>query len=170
MCGDKCENVSHVLWECSAYSSTRACFIKKLQELLEDEYEDFESLDKVEKSSYVLGSEPWESKFDGLLSLVKEYIIDVWEIRKHKLYDSDSGPGQQLHSRSSPGERNGKFSQNGKFYQNGKLDHSCVRVTKSRLYDSRVRYHVIVHLGLNVSSSAHNCGCVVDGGNAMAVI
>ena len=70
----------------------RACFIKKLQELLEDEYEDFESLDKVEKSSYVLGSELWESKFDGLLSLVKEYIIDVWEIRKHKLYDSDSGP------------------------------------------------------------------------------
>ena len=71
------------------YSSIRACFIKKLQELLEDEYEDFESLDKVEKSSYVLGSELWESKFDELLSLVKEYIIDVWEIRKHKLYDSD---------------------------------------------------------------------------------
>ena len=93
LCGDECENVSHVLWECSAYSSSRACFIKKLQELLEDEYEDFQSLDKVEKSSYVLGSELWESKFDGLLSLVKEYIIDVWEIRKHKLYDSDSGPG-----------------------------------------------------------------------------
>ena len=35
-------------------------------------------------------------------------------------YDNDSGPGQQLHSRSSPGERNGKFSQNGKFGQNGK--------------------------------------------------
>ena len=44
--------MSHVLWECSAYSSTRACFIKKLQELL-DEYEDIESLDKVEKSSYI---------------------------------------------------------------------------------------------------------------------
>ena len=28
---------------------------------LEDEYEDFESLDKVEKSSFVLGSELWES-------------------------------------------------------------------------------------------------------------
>ena len=38
----------------------------------------------------------WESKFDGLLSLVKEYIVDVWEIQKHKLYDSGSGPGQQL--------------------------------------------------------------------------
>ena len=22
LCGDECENVSHVLWECSAYSST----------------------------------------------------------------------------------------------------------------------------------------------------
>ena len=73
----------HVLWECAAYSNTRACFIKKLLELLEDEYKDFESLDKVEKLSYVLGSELWESKFDEFLSFVKEYIIDVWEIRKH---------------------------------------------------------------------------------------
>ena len=94
------------------HSSTRACFIKKLQELLEDEYDNFESLDKVEKLSYVQGSELLESKFDGLLSLVKEYIIYVWERRTHKLYDSDSGPGRQLHSPSSPGDRNGKFSQN----------------------------------------------------------
>ena len=45
-------------------------------------------------------------------------------------------------------------------------------MTKGRLYvyDSRVRDHVIVPLGLNVSSSAHNCGCVVDGSNAMAAI
>ena len=108
-----------------------------------------------------------ENKFDGLLSLVKEYIVDVWEICKHKLYDSDSGPGQQFHSQSSPGalavvegQRNGKFSQSGKFGF-GKLGHSCVRMTKGRPYDSRVRDHVIVHLGLNVSSSAHNCGCVI---------
>ena len=45
------------------------------------------------------------------------------------------------------GQRNGKFSLNGKFGQNGKLGHSCVRVTKSRLYDSQVRDHVIMHLG-----------------------
>ena len=55
--------------------------MKKLQELLGDEYEDFESLENVEKSRYVLGSELWESKFDGLLALVKEYVVDVWEIR-----------------------------------------------------------------------------------------
>ena len=38
LCGNECEKVSHVLWECSAYSSTRASFMKKLQELLEDDY------------------------------------------------------------------------------------------------------------------------------------
>ena len=73
LCGNECENVSHVLWECSAYSSTRGSFMKKLQELLEDDYGDFESLENV--ISYVLGSELWESKFDGLLALVKEYIV-----------------------------------------------------------------------------------------------
>ena len=29
----------------------------------------------MEKSSYVLGSELWEGKFDGLLALVTEYIV-----------------------------------------------------------------------------------------------
>ena len=115
-----------------------------------------------------LGSELWESKFDRLLSLVKEYIVDVWEIRKHKLYDSGSGPGQQLHCQSSPGDL--AVIEGLKFGQNGKFGHLCVRVTKGKLYDSRVSDCVIVHLGLNVSISTHNCGCVVDGGNAMAAI
>ena len=101
LCGNECENVSHVLCECSAYSSIRASFMKKLQELLEDDYEDFESLENVEKTSYVLGSELWESKFDGLLPWLRNIIIvDVWEIRKHKLNDSDSGSGLQLHTQS----------------------------------------------------------------------
>ena len=54
LCGNECENVSHVLWECSVYSSTRASFMKKLQKFLEYDYEDFESLENVDKSSYVL--------------------------------------------------------------------------------------------------------------------
>ena len=37
----------------------------KLQELLEDDYKDFESLDNIEKSSYAVGSNLWESKFNG---------------------------------------------------------------------------------------------------------
>ena len=82
LCGDECENVSHVL-------------------------------------SYVLHSELWESKFGGLLSLVKKYAVDMWKIRKHKFYDNNSEPGQ-LNSQSSPenlavleGQRDGKFCQNG---------------------------------------------------------
>ena len=42
-------------------------------------------------------------------------------------------------------------------------------MTKVRLSESRVKDH-IVHLDINVSSSVHNCGGVVDGGNAMAAI
>ena len=101
-----------------------------------------------------IGSEQWESKFDRLLSLVKEYIVDVWEIRKHKLYDIII----VLRIRSTT-----PFSVFS--WVSG-----CARVMKSRLYDSQVRDHVVVHLGLNVSSSAHNCGCVVNGGNTMAAI
>ena len=50
------------------------------------------------------------------------------------------------------------------------IGHSCFRVIKGRPYDCLVRDHVIVLLSLNISSSAHNCGCMVDGGNAMAAI
>ena len=34
----------------------------------------------------------------------------------------------------------------------------------------RSRYVLCTYVGLNVSSSAHNCGCMVDGGNATAAI
>ena len=63
-------------------------------------------IDKVEKSSYAcyVGSELWESKFDGLNWLRNKSIVDVWEIQKHKLYDSDSGPVQQLNFQSSRGD------------------------------------------------------------------
>ena len=48
---------------------------RKLQELIKDDYEDFKSLKNVEKSSYVLGSELWESRFYGLFSLVNNIYI-----------------------------------------------------------------------------------------------
>ena len=31
LCGAECESVVHVLWECSAYSSSRASFLLKLE-------------------------------------------------------------------------------------------------------------------------------------------
>ena len=37
-----------------------------------------------------------------------DHFLDVCKIRKHKLYDSDSGSRLQLHTQSLPGERSGK--------------------------------------------------------------
>ena len=85
LCGVECESCVLGVFSIIIVVYTRASFMKKLQELLEDDYEDFESLYNVEKLSYVLGSELWERKFGGLLRLVKKYNVDVWEIRKHKL-------------------------------------------------------------------------------------
>ena len=43
---------------------------------------------------HVLGSELWEYDFDHFLSLVKEYVVGVWDARKQKLYSDDSCPSQ----------------------------------------------------------------------------
>ena len=74
LCGAECESVVHVLWECSAY---RIIFVEKLQELSEDRYADFDKLNSIEKTTYVLRSELWEHDFDDLLS----FSVDVWEAR-----------------------------------------------------------------------------------------
>ena len=61
----------------------------KLQELLGDRFEHFECLDSFEKASFVLGSELWEDGFSSMLDLVKDYIVDIWELRKARLYDEN---------------------------------------------------------------------------------
>ena len=48
---------------------------KRQLELLKYDYEDFDSLENVEKPSYVLDSELWESRFNGLRGLLKEYNL-----------------------------------------------------------------------------------------------
>ena len=35
-----------------------------------------------------------EQNFKSLLSLVKEFIVNVWKVRKQKLYGNDSCPNQ----------------------------------------------------------------------------
>ena len=60
-------------------------FLKNLQELLGDKYIDFDLLNYLEKTSYVLGSELWEDDFSSLLTIAKEFIVDVWESRKLRL-------------------------------------------------------------------------------------
>ena len=68
------------------YSDLRTDFMCKLQELLGGGYKCFESLNSFERASFVLGSELWEGEFSSMLDLVKGYIVDVWELRKAKLY------------------------------------------------------------------------------------
>ena len=38
-------------------------------------------MQSIEKAAYVLGSELWEYNFDGLLGLVNEYVVVVWDVR-----------------------------------------------------------------------------------------
>ena len=48
----------------------------------------------IEKTAYVLGSELWEYDFDHLLSLVEEYVVGIWDVRKQKLLSDDSCPSE----------------------------------------------------------------------------
>ena len=85
LCDDECESVIYALWDCPVYNTLRNDVLCKLQELLGDRFEHFESLDSFEKASFVLGSELWEDDFSSMLNLVKDYIVDVWELRKARL-------------------------------------------------------------------------------------
>ena len=131
LCGAECESVVHVLWECTAYSSSRASFTEKLQELLGDSYVDFDLLSPVEKTSYELGSEHWEKNFNFLLFLVKECIVDVWEVRKQILYGDDACPSH-LQSQSLVGDQGGVAGVDGQ--RSGKLDKRGKSVNVSSMY------------------------------------
>ena len=86
LCGDECKSVVHVLWECPAYKDSKEEFMINLRSTLGEAFKDFEALDNIERASFVLGCEFWMENFDAMLALVKEYIIDLWEVRKVKLY------------------------------------------------------------------------------------
>ena len=66
----------------------------------------------------MLGSEHWEKNFKSLLFLVKEYIVDVWEIRKQILYGEDACP-THLQSQSLVGDLGGVTGVDG--HRSGKL-------------------------------------------------
>ena len=103
LCHSECESVSHVLWECPAYSNVRSDFLLRLGEVMGDKFEHFESLDSFNKSSFVLGSDAWEEYSSSLLSMIKQFVLDVWELRKVRLYGVNPNI-QQPHSQSASGE------------------------------------------------------------------
>ena len=83
LCGEECESVVHVLWECPVYDTIRSTFMGKLKNLLGGSFEEFSALDNVEKTGFVLGCENWNrSNFKALLSLVKNFVLSVWVLGK----------------------------------------------------------------------------------------
>ena len=143
LCNAECESVSHVLWECPAYSSVREAFISKLRVALGGGFKHFESLDSFCKSSFVLGSDTWEEHSSSLLSIIKEFVLDVWELRKLTLYGGN--PNDQ-HSQGVSGVQ-GVAGGTGKLgCLNGKAD---------------------TILNVCIGSAQHS-GCVVYGQSARA--
>ena len=65
LCGDECESVVHVLWECPAYKDSREEFMIKLRSTLGEGFIDFKALDNIERASFVLGCELWMENFDS---------------------------------------------------------------------------------------------------------
>ena len=84
----------------------------------------------------MLGCELWMENFDAMLALVKENIMDLWEVRKVQLYgepcstqpQSQSSAGDPRDGTVVGGQRRGKF---GKFSHSrrvtGKLS-TCIKV------------------------------------------
>jgi len=50
LCGDECESVVHVLWECPAYKDSREEFMVKLMSTLGEAFRDLEALDNIERA------------------------------------------------------------------------------------------------------------------------
>ena len=73
------------VWKCSV--DLRNYFMCNFQELLVDNFLIVLRVWIVlKKTSFMLRSELWEDDFSSMLDLVKDYIVDVWELRKARLY------------------------------------------------------------------------------------
>ena len=87
-------------------------------ELRRDRFEHFQSLDSFEKSSYVLGSEAYSS---GLVSLIKDFVLSVWEKR---LYGEHANV-HQSHSPNDSGDLRGVAGGDGCLCGKAGTSHLC---------------------------------------------
>ena len=95
-----------------------------------------------------------------LLTAVKKFTVDMWELMKLKLYGKDACSGPVT---GWDWGQDGEFSisRNGK---KGKLSHSSDVVDACTCKCT----HTTVDLCVNVCGSVHCCGCVVNDNIAMA--
>ena len=125
---------------CGIVLCIRSAFMLELRRELGDRFEHFQSLDSFEKSSYVLGSEAWEENSSGLLGLIKDFVLSVWEERKVRLYGENANV-HQSHSQNDSGDLRGVAG------GDGELGCLCGKAGTSHLCDG----------------SAHSSGCMVNG-------
>ena len=74
--------------------------------------------------------------------VVKDYVVDIWEARKIKLYGDDSSQSGGIYGQSGKNMCQGGKPDTGKFHSS--------------------------YIGMNVCGSAYENGCVVDGTCATA--
>ena len=118
--------------------SSRDELMVKLRATLGEAFKDFKALDNIERAPFVLGCELWTENFDSMLALVKEYLIDLWEVRKVKLYGEPcSTQPQSQFLAGDPrdgtvigGQRRGKF---GKFSHLGRVTGKLSPITDDLL-------------------------------------
>ena len=85
--------------------------------------------------------------YSGLLGLIKDFVLSVWEERKVRLYGEHANV-HQSHSQNDSGDLRGVAG------GDGELGCLCGKAGTSHLCDG----------------SAHSSGCVVNGSNAMAAV
>ena len=54
----------------------------KMRATLGEAFKNVKTLDNIERASFRLGCEVWMKNFDCMFASVKEYIMDLWEVRK----------------------------------------------------------------------------------------
>ena len=130
-----------------AYSSCREGFRAKFKELIGDS---FEHRSDIDKKAYVLGSELWEEIFEDTLRLVKEFIVDVCEVRKQKLYGEDACPS--LHQCQTLAGGAGPVTGGG-----------GLRVSKMGKLQDKGKLGKLGNVDASDCGSAHCDGCMVNG-------
>ena len=137
---------------CCRIFQRKKAFLQKLQVELGDNYGDFNALANLGKAFFIIENELWEQIFASRLDCVKEFIVDIWEECKSKLY-GDSQCTQQPCPQSPAGDL-------------GNVAGVMGPKGKCRCQEGKPGTGDCIMLCL--SGSALNTGCMVNGMNAMA--
>ena len=74
LCGDECESVGHVLWECAVYDSIRNTFWDNLM----GGFEECSTLDNFYRVDFILVSENLDRyDFKALLKQIKSFVFKI---------------------------------------------------------------------------------------------